>query len=678
MEGNVNEELLTSIAVKPRIALCLSGGGLRATFFHAGVIKLLRSAELLRNVTHICAVSGGSILAAHLVNHWEKYNGTDKEYSEMEAELLKLGARDLRGRVIRRWILAWIILPAQLLSRFRRSRLLEREYARLYGHTVLNQLSNGTGLSRPELHMMATSLATGQLYSFSHAGLWAGTSGAPILHLADSLPLARAVAASSSFPPLFPPVVLTSKSLGTSAKKLPFREYLTDGGVFDNLGFEKISRLQTSGEATFEYLLLSDASAQLDWDTSTRSWWIVSRTVRATDILMQRVSDASLSNATLSKHGGVAAHISISESASNSIGVTKALPAELKQRIARIRTDLDRFSSTEMELLVRHGYEVAYTSLQKIPALHAAVVKAGAYPESEIYDGKQITSLARLLERSEHRSLRLLNFRDWVTYLLIGCLVLLLVPIYLPLAYQRSELRQRAVELRQVTTPGVRIPSLTVAISEAASNVQSGTSSWMSVDKANLTFVNQTAETVNLYWIDLNGSVVPYTRLSPRNKAGVQSYVGRLWLARNQEGLLLMRYVVPATFTKYSVSGTFQQGYRLSEDSTVVINANNGMEISARIKVEGPNGVKEEFGGKPNYNTDRMWQWQNQGSFGGSLDFQDQQNTFTAYLGGAVLTNSAYWTPTLGHNVISSDTTFKSISSWNALLIDNEWNRNNN
>jgi predicted acylesterase/phospholipase RssA len=662
MEGNVKEELLTSNALKPRIALCLSGGGLRATFFHAGVIKLLRSAELLRNVTHICAVSGGSILAAHLVTNWEKYNGTDKEYSEMEAELLKLGGRDLRGRVIRRWILAWIIFPAQLFSRFRRSRLLEREYASLYGHTVLNQLAGERGVSRPELHIMATSFATGQLYSFSHAGLWAGTSKAPTLHAADSLPLARAVAASSSFPPLFPPVVLTSETLGTRDSKLPFKEYLTDGGVFDNLGIEKISRLQASGEAAFDQLLLSDASAQLDWDTTTHSWWLGPRTVRTTDILMQRVSDASLSNATLTKHGAVASHISISESGANPIAGAKVLPADLQQRISMIRTDLDRFSPTEMELLVRHGYEVAYKRLEMEPALHAAVIKAGPYPVSKPYDGEKITSLARLLTKAQHRRLRLLDFRDWVTYFLTGCLVLILISAYLPFAYQRLELRQKAAaELRRATAPRGGIPSFTVTIPEATSNVQSETASKLSVEQANLIFANQTAETVNLYWIDFNGDAVLNSELAPYTQTEVQSYVGHLWSAKNSEGAILMKFVVPPKYIEYSLSGTFEQGYRLSPESMIVIDTTSGKEISARILVEGPNAVREEFVGEPNYNTDRMWQWQNQGSLGGSLDFQDQKNTFIRYLGGAVLSNSAYWTPALGHNITSSDTTFQPI-----------------
>ena len=46
--------------------LALSGGGFRATLYHLGVIRYLRDSGGLQHVSDIAAVSGGSILAAHL------------------------------------------------------------------------------------------------------------------------------------------------------------------------------------------------------------------------------------------------------------------------------------------------------------------------------------------------------------------------------------------------------------------------------------------------------------------------------------------------------------------------------------------------------------------------------------------------------------------------------------
>jgi hypothetical protein len=123
--------------------------------------------------------------------------------------------------------------------------------------------------------------------------------------------------------------------------------------------------------------------------------------------------------------------------------------------------------------------------------------------------------------------------------------------------------------------------------------------------------------------------------------------------------------VVDSTFVTYAVTGSFQKGYRLAEGSKVTIETKSGLEVDADVTVVGPDKTAEKFTARPVYNIDRMWQWQNQGSFGGSLDFQDQQHTFVRYPGGYVLTNSAYWTPALGHNITSSDTVLFPIKASN-------------
>ena len=52
----------------PRLGLALSGGGFRATLFHLGVVRFLRDAGALQNITEIASVSGGSILAAQAID----------------------------------------------------------------------------------------------------------------------------------------------------------------------------------------------------------------------------------------------------------------------------------------------------------------------------------------------------------------------------------------------------------------------------------------------------------------------------------------------------------------------------------------------------------------------------------------------------------------------------------
>src|SRR5438105_5012865 len=121
-----------------RLGLTLSGGGFRATLYHLGVVRFLHDAGALAQVRRICSVSGGSILAAHLVLHWGRYTGSAADFDAAATELLDLVRSDLRGRVVRRWLfglvscLRW--LPGDGLTR---TRLLEREYERLYGKKQL-------------------------------------------------------------------------------------------------------------------------------------------------------------------------------------------------------------------------------------------------------------------------------------------------------------------------------------------------------------------------------------------------------------------------------------------------------------------------------------------------------------------------------------------------------------
>src|SRR3954471_8191178 len=94
---------LTAHPSMKKFGLALSGGGFRATLYHLGLIRFFRDAGLLSNVTHITSVSGGSIMAAHLVLHWQRYTGTETEFDQAAAELLSFVQLDIRNRILRRF-----------------------------------------------------------------------------------------------------------------------------------------------------------------------------------------------------------------------------------------------------------------------------------------------------------------------------------------------------------------------------------------------------------------------------------------------------------------------------------------------------------------------------------------------------------------------------------------------
>src|SRR5271156_4138724 len=116
-----------------KIGLALSGGGFRASLYHLGLVRFLRDAGILPQVSHITSVSGGSIFAAHLALNWARYNGSAGEFDAAASELLDFVRLDVRNRITRRFPLTlpmrW---PCSLLGlsnrKLSRTGLLEYHY----------------------------------------------------------------------------------------------------------------------------------------------------------------------------------------------------------------------------------------------------------------------------------------------------------------------------------------------------------------------------------------------------------------------------------------------------------------------------------------------------------------------------------------------------------------------
>src|SRR4051794_35217429 len=231
------------------IGLALSGGGFRASLYHLGLVRFLRDAGILPRVTHITAVSGGSVLAAHLVLNWERYNGSPNEFDAAAAELLSFVRLDVRNRIVRRFPLAFPLRwPRQLLGRsnrkLSRTGLLAYHYEKsLSGDTSLFQLPE-----RPRLHLLTTNLSEGCLCSFNRNGMVMVRRQPGNTIRLDRVRMglatvAMAVTASSAFPGFFPPLELTGADVGATGGEFDRQAY-TDGAVFDNLGVRMYRWLQ--------------------------------------------------------------------------------------------------------------------------------------------------------------------------------------------------------------------------------------------------------------------------------------------------------------------------------------------------------------------------------------------------------------------------------------------------
>ncbi len=430
-----------------QIGLALSGGGFRATLYHLGVIRYLYDSGLLADVSHICSVSGGSIIAAHLVLNWERYTGSREEFEAAANELVEFTQQDLRGSIVRPWLFSFLALGVpRLVSRGRwtRTALFEQRYASLYGERVLRDLE---GTDRPELHLLATSLTTGDLVSIGARGFVIQNEETSTNVESASLPIAFGVAASSAFPPMFAPVPATSRRFRQHGQaELECDHYLTDGGVFDNLGIRQLLWLNREENTRFDLVIASRAERDSPDDLNNPFSFVWERAGRSTDLMMERIS--RLERASVQQLGHEAdckvmlCHLTETIDASDK----GALPLDAQSRVQKIRTDLDEFSDDEVNGLIQHGYSVAQRSALSISVNEK---EPSRHPESWL---PRPRNGSWQLSSSHKRKVGLFRVKDWTSWAsLTLCLIYILAPVcgMAWLQYKRGQ-AEAAVEAQRL------------------------------------------------------------------------------------------------------------------------------------------------------------------------------------------------------------------------------------
>src|SRR5262245_28750386 len=480
-----------------KIGLALSGGGFRATLYHLGLVRFLRDAGFLQQVTHITSVSGGSITAAHLALNWDLYTGSAKEFDHAAAKLLEFTRLDVRNRIVRRFPLGLLLRwPRRLLGlsnrQLTRAGLLEKQYQQhLFGDKSLFELPE-----RPQLHILATNLSEGCLCSFNRDGLWMmqekeGRSQIEKVRV-GLMTVAMAVAASSAFPGFFPPLELTGHDVGARGGEFGRQAY-TDGGVFDNLGVRMFRWLTPllSEDKALDGVLVSDVGNKILVQTSAGGG-LISTALRSSDILMDRVWQLELENFQ-DTFGFVFAPIT------DVVGPHEdatALHAEVQRQVANIRTDLDAFSPLEISCLIRHGDCIGRQACRSradlfgtdLPAnppwdpVPADSIPQNGSPESRLeatkpdtapptmgtkQDPAPSTMQARMLQLSALRQIwgNLFSLRDWTSYIYVPLVfsLLILLPYFLIQSYVTSQRVNRLVESLAEGSPDIDIMRQLVA-----------------------------------------------------------------------------------------------------------------------------------------------------------------------------------------------------------------------
>jgi len=345
---------------KFKIGLCLSGGGFRAALFHLGALRRLHELGILKNLDTISSVSGGSILAAFLADRMVKTKRNSLEFSDWDKEV-SIPFRNFVSKDLRTVPFLAHLLWNWLVPKFR-VRCLENRYKKRLTGLLLEQLPD-----HPSFILCATDITFGVNWEFSkkqvgdyHVGYSQDASG---------WPLARAVAASSSFPPIFGPMRPPVKTKdfeggdyrGKDREKLLSRLELSDGGVYDNMGLEPVWR-------DHQCILVSNCGAPFDFKVSKNYFW---RLLRYTSVitnqtvaLRKRFFHAGF---TEKWHDGAYWSINTSVDEEKKPGAQfEGYSKELVDKVlSNVRTDLDAFSEAEMSVLENHGYFAADAGIKK-------------------------------------------------------------------------------------------------------------------------------------------------------------------------------------------------------------------------------------------------------------------------------------------------------------------------
>jgi NTE family protein len=354
------------------VGLCLSGGGFRATLFHLGALRRLNELGLLSSLRTVSSVSGGSIAAACLATAvaqcGQPGSGVLPDWAErVEQPLRAFTTADQRTGPILKRLLPW--------NWFKGSTGVEG-LAAAY-ENGLTRLRLGELPATPNFVLCATDMGYGVNWTFERERM--GDYQAGYCEPPDDWPLARAVAASSCFPPIFNPLPVRiaperyagGKAPANAQRRAILRDLrLTDGGDYDNLGLEPVWR-------DHAVVLVSDGGAPFDPSVDEGLLWRIERYAgilgnQAHALRLRWLISNFVSGQMQGAYWGVAS--AVSSYGATSPGYSKALATEV---ISKIRTDLDAFSDAEAAVLLNHGYLLADVAIKvHVPSL----VTAGSVP----------------------------------------------------------------------------------------------------------------------------------------------------------------------------------------------------------------------------------------------------------------------------------------------------------
>jgi NTE family protein len=342
----------------PGIALCLSGGGYRAMVFHLGVLIRLNEVGLLKKLTRVSSVSGGSIVAGMLGLQWKNLDFQNGVANKLQSAVID-PIRQFAGKTIDAdSVIGGIFLPGTINDRIVSA---YKDY--LFNEATLQDLPSDT--EGPRFVINATNIQSGALWRFSKpfmADYLVGMVENP------TVPLAFAVGASSAFPPVLSPARLPLQHTDfvpdpkCPLQREPFTTevILSDGGVYDNLGLETAWK-------NYQTILVSDAGGKMQPQPEPKTDWarhayrvfdVIDNQVRS--LRKRQVIEAFGNKERTGAYWGIRTHI-------NDYELADALPCpeDRTLELAMTPTRLKRLEPEYQDRLINWGYAVCDAALRK-------------------------------------------------------------------------------------------------------------------------------------------------------------------------------------------------------------------------------------------------------------------------------------------------------------------------
>ncbi len=353
-----------------KIALAFSGGGVRATVFHLGVLARLAREDLLDRVQIISSVSGGS-LAAGLVFTTAGYEWpSSPEYLHHVVPQIHwlLTSRNLqRSYVLRSLMFPWRIAHGRAAVL---GDALERQW-RIVGNLADLPI-------QPKWVINATCYQTGKNWRFQRDQM--GDYQAKYVNDPD-FRLSHALAASAAVPGLVGPLIIQSKRYQWAEMRdeqwHPItskynRLHLWDGGVYDNLGVEALFKPGQGLRDGTDFLIVCDASRPLSHNKRKSRFMpdYLEASMRLVDVATDQVRclrsrmlvEYFKQNPSKGAYLRLGMRSRPDHARSLVDGQSRLAPAEV-ELAARMETTLRRLTHREFSVLFRHGFEVADATL---------------------------------------------------------------------------------------------------------------------------------------------------------------------------------------------------------------------------------------------------------------------------------------------------------------------------